>query len=87
LGLEKDATKLASNRFNREALVDLIRKTNEKSVELYGVWDGNFLGPPKARESISLERILDSDFWFKEQGFYTVTIGTESSAMLEIPMS
>ena len=87
LGLEEDATKLASYRFNREALVDLMKKTNEKTVELYGLWDGNFLEPPKARESISLERILDSDFWFKEQGFYTITIGSESSVTPKIPKS
>ena len=83
LGLEDDVTKLASDRFNREALVDLLKKTNERTVELYGVWDGNF-AEPKARESISLDRILASDFWFKEQGFYTVTIGNESSVTPEI---
>jgi hypothetical protein len=87
LGLETDAKKLASDRFNREALVDLLKKTNENTVELYGLWDGNFLEPPKARESIPLERILDSDFWFKEQGFYTVTMGNESSATLKIAKS
>jgi len=85
LALEKDVTKLASNRFNREALVELLRKTNEKTVELYGVWDGNFVNPPKARESVSIERLLDSDFWFKEQGFYTITIGSEPSVTPEIP--
>jgi hypothetical protein len=84
LGLEKDPTKLTSDSFNREALVGLLKKINEKTVELYGLWDGNFAEPPKARESISLERILDSDFWFKEQGFYTVTIGSESRATPEI---
>jgi hypothetical protein len=87
LALEKDETKLAGNRFNREALVELLRKTNEKTVELYGVWDGNFIEPPKARESISIERLLDSDFWFKEQGFYTITIGSEPTVRPEIPKS
>ena len=88
LGLEEDVNKLASDRFNREALVDLLKKTDEGTVELYGIWDGNFADPPKARESISLERILATDFWFKEQGFYTVTIGkrierdTEDSQVL-----
>jgi hypothetical protein len=87
LGLEDDATKLASDRFNRGALVDLLKQSDEKTIELYGLWDGNFLEPPKARESISLERILDSDFWFKEQGFYVVTIGNESNAALDISKS
>jgi hypothetical protein len=87
LGLEEDVIKLASNRFNREALVDLLKKTDETAIELYGVWDGNFAEPPKARETISLERILDSDFWFKEQGFYTVNLGGESSVIPEIPKS
>ena len=87
LELQEDVTKLASDRFNREALVDLLEKTNEKTVELYGVWDGNFAEPPKGRESISLQRILDSDFCFKEQGFYTITIRSESIVTPEIPKS
>jgi hypothetical protein len=87
LSLEDNLTKLAGNRFNREALVELLRKTSEKAVELYGVWDGNFAEKPKARETILLERLLDSDFWFKEQGFYTITIGSVSSETPEIPNS
>jgi len=87
LGLEEDATKLASDRFNREALFDLLEKTGETTVELYGIWDGNFAESPKARESISLGRILDSNFWFKEQGFYAVKIGSESRVMPKIPKS
>jgi hypothetical protein len=87
LGLEDDATKLASDRFNREALVDLLKQSNEKTIELYGLWDGNFLELPKVRESISLERILDPDFWFKEQGFYVVTIENELNTALDISNS
>ena len=59
---------------NREGLVALLRNAGEKSVELYGVWEGDFEEEPKARESIALERILDGDFWFKERGFYVVEI-------------
>jgi hypothetical protein len=79
LDLEKDANKLASDRLNREALVDLLQKSGETTVELYGIWDGdgNFAERPKAREVISLQRILDSNFYFKEQGLYTVRIKNE----------
>jgi hypothetical protein len=61
---------------NREALVKSLRETLEPTVELYGVWDGdfNFSEAPKVSEVISLEQILDPDFYFKEQGFYTVKI-------------
>jgi hypothetical protein len=67
-------------------LVNLLKKTDGRTVELYGVGDGNF-AEPKAPESISLDRILASDFRFKEQGFYTVTIGNESSVTPDIPKS
>ena len=33
----------------------------------------------KAREDVSLQRILDSDFRFKEQGFYRVSMESEPS--------
>jgi hypothetical protein len=64
-----------SERVNREGLVDVLRSSGEDSIELYGVWDGDVGEIPKARETILLNRILDPDFFFKEQGFYTVQIG------------
>jgi hypothetical protein len=56
-----------------------LRKTGEKTVELYGIWDGDFAEASKAREDVSLLRILDSDFHFKEQSFYRVSMESEPS--------
>jgi hypothetical protein len=70
---EKDPQREASDRQNREDLCSLL-KNSEKTIELYGVWNGDF-SPPRAREEIMLDTILDAHFWFKEQGFYTVSIG------------
>ena len=72
---ELDLKQDASHRRNRESLVDLLRTTGDRMVELYGVWDGGneaFAKPPQADEDISVHRILDSDFYFQEQGFYRV---------------
>src|SRR5260370_23002540 len=69
-----------SDRRNWEALVALLRTTGDKMVELYGVWDGGnevFDKPPEAQEDISVYRLLDSDFRFKEQGFYKVSLETK----------
>jgi hypothetical protein len=74
----KDPERIASDRRNREALVGLLRESGEQAVELYGVWDGDFMEAPKAREDVSLERLLDSDFRFKEQGFYRVRLKSGS---------
>ena len=74
----KDPERIASDRQNREALVGLLRESGEQMVELYGVWDGDFIEAPKAREEVPLERLLDSKFRFKEQGFYTVTLKNKS---------
>lgn len=59
---------------NRERLVSLLRQVKESSVELYGVWDGDFdfTTPPLIREEIFVDAILDSEFRFKERAFYTV---------------
>ena len=67
---------VAVEQRNREALVKFLREIREPSVELYGVWDGDFdfSEAPKVSEVISLEQILDPNFYFKEQGFYTVQI-------------
>jgi hypothetical protein len=64
----------ASERVNREALVALLRDSGENTIELYGVWDGEFEKPVNVREKISLIRILEPGFRFKERGFYTVSL-------------
>lgn len=75
-----DAGRLAIENSNRLALVNLLRTTGEPTIELYGIWDGDFLEVPKAREVISLERLLHCSFYFKEQGFYTVEMNTRGDA-------
>jgi hypothetical protein len=39
--------RVVSDRHNREALVDFLRKTGDRVVELYGVWDGDFSEVPE----------------------------------------
>lgn len=70
----EDSREVARDRYNQQALVNLLRTAGEKIVELYGVWDGDFAKPPQVRQSIPLARLLDADFYFKEQGFYRVSI-------------
>ncbi|HZV86930.1 MAG TPA: hypothetical protein VFF95_05240 [Candidatus Binatus sp.] len=69
---EYDVARDISNRQNCEALATLLRMTGDKSVELFGFWDGDSAKPPHARENISADTLLDSNFRFKEQGFYEV---------------
>lgn len=71
---EFDHQRKEAEKDNRERLVTLLRQINESSVELYGVWDGDFDTPPLIREEISVDAILDSGFRFKERGFYTVRL-------------
>ena len=63
-----------SERYNQRALASLLRSSGEESVELYGVWDGDFATPPKAREESSLEALIAPDFRFKELGLYVVRL-------------
>jgi len=65
---------VARDRYNQQALVNLLRATGEKIIELYGIWDGDFAKPPQIRQDIPLARLLDADFYFKEQGFYRVSM-------------
>jgi hypothetical protein len=69
-----DKARDISDRHNRDLLVSLLRANGNKTVELYGFWlDGNeATKPPQAFENISLDKILESDFCFKEQVLYRV---------------
>jgi hypothetical protein len=69
----------ASDRYNRERLVALLREAGESTIELYGVWDGNFAAVPAVREEISAQNILERGFRFKEQGFYVVSLNEPDS--------
>ena len=77
-GDEDDDEELtASELVNRTALVGLLRTIQNDSVELYGVWAGGYAEDPRSREKITLKRIFDSDFRFKERGFYEVMLKPE----------
>lgn len=69
-----DKERLATVDSNRLRLVELLREIREPVVEAYGVWDGDFEDSPKARETVSLDEILNSAFYFKERAFYRIEI-------------
>jgi len=75
---EKDEFEKAqdiSERHNRELLIGLLQANGTNVVELYGFWIGDKEAEaklPLAVESISLERIRQPDFRFKEQVLYRV---------------
>jgi hypothetical protein len=68
---ELDRQSKATEQHNRESLVTLLRQTGESSVELYGVWDGDFdfRTPPAVPEKIPMDAILDPAFRFRSRGF------------------
>ncbi len=43
-------------------------------IELYGVWYGDFHFPPARHESISVEQLQSSEFFFRERCKYLVTV-------------
>jgi hypothetical protein len=71
---EFDKARDISDQHNRDLLVNLLRANGNMTVELYGFWlDGNeATKSPQAFENISLDKILESDFCFKEQVLYRV---------------
>lgn len=68
----RDAKEQASDHEERTALGALLRTLGEEKVELYGLWSGGYGLPPASREELSIEALLDSSFYLKERGFYTV---------------
>lgn len=43
------------------------------SIEIYGCWDGDFEESIKHKETISLNRLLDRKFFFRERGLYIIS--------------
>jgi hypothetical protein len=48
--------------YNRQALVKLLETGAQGSVEIYGVWAGNYAKAPKRTEQISIDRLRDVRF-------------------------
>jgi hypothetical protein len=62
------------NNKDHQSLVDYILQNNqkEKSVEILACWNDNYQAPIEFRDTIKLIEILDMDFYFKENGLYTL---------------
>ena len=71
---ENNPEQEASHHYNRAGLVNLLQGIGEKTMEIYGVWHGDFTTPPAVREEIVVTTILEPTFRFKEQGFYVVRL-------------
>lgn len=70
-----DGYNIPLDNSNHEKLVDFILKNNkgETSVELFGLWNGDIY-PPEFWETISLNDLLNPEFYFKERGLYKVEL-------------
>ena len=64
----------ATHECNRQALVELLERRARGSVEIYGVWAGNYTKVPKRIEQISIDRVREGSFLFGEQVFYSVQL-------------
>jgi hypothetical protein len=68
-----DAERVATFAQNRNALAALLRNTADETIELYGLWWGDFAKEPLAYEDIPFLRILEPDFLFRERVLYRVS--------------
>ncbi len=60
---------------NHERLVEFIHRhlPDSSCFEFYGMWEADFTQPPLSDQTVTLERLLDLDFYFRDRGHYTVT--------------
>jgi len=69
-----DPDQAITHELNRRGLVKLLASGAPGSVEIYGVWAGNYGRQPKKIEEISIDQIRESSFLFGEQIFYRVSL-------------
>ena len=43
-------------------------------IEILSCWEGDYNEPVKFHETIEVHVLLNSDFYFKERGLYTVEV-------------
>ena len=71
-----DDTRHITAQPNHERLVRLVREhlAGEESFELYGAWESSFIDPTLCHQDITIERLLELDFYFRDRGHYTVSM-------------
>lgn len=64
-----------SEQINHQALLDYIRTyTNDGLIEIYSSWNGDVNDLPICKEEINGKDLINKDFYFKERGFYQISI-------------
>ena len=75
-----DAEQLASKADNQTLLHQYINRclADEDSIELYSCWSGDEAQPMEFDRTISVDELIDSDFWFAERQRTIVVQHTET---------
>lgn len=71
---EETFSEIESVKKNHEELYKYIMalKADNTLTEIYGCWDGDLKKASESREEITVNDLIDKDFYFKERGFYKI---------------
>lgn len=73
IGQEKDYDGTSEAKIHQE-LHDFVLKRlhDNRTIQLFGCWDGEFELPVVCRDNIEINKLLDHSFFFRERCLYTV---------------
>lgn len=76
IGKEKDYDGTSQDQIHQE-LYDFVFKLlqADRTIELYGCWDGEFESSAECRDKLEVNKLLDHSFFFRERCLYTVHSG------------
>lgn len=70
-----DEDEVEQNNHNHVDLVNFIRNNvSDNSVEILTCWDGDHDEPILYKETLNLSDLLAEGFFFKERGFYSISV-------------
>lgn len=72
----EEGEEAVASKADHQALVDYLKASKLEKFEIYACWDGDYALPAEFKETISVEDLLDPDFYFKERAHYWITIGS-----------
>jgi len=74
--VDEEESSVANSQANHQALVNYLKASNLKEFEIYCCWDGDYASPTEITETISIDELLNHEFYFKERVHYCLTIGS-----------
>lgn len=72
----EEGEQAVASQVDHQALGNYLKASNMQKFQIYGCWDGDQALPSEYEETISLNDLMQPNFFFRERAHYRITISS-----------